>query len=270
MQGPVPVRSLVRLLLCAAFLCVAWVLLGAGEASAAEQTPPGDGQSRAVPGAGSLLRSLSHAVAPVADPVVEPVATTARSATGTTVAVVDQVGEAVPVLEDPVKAVTPLAAAVVDDVVDVVETRDVTPVLEMPWPTAIEDDHPTEPATESAAPAVAGSRPAKPVAGQQFSAHWMVDVREPMTPLAEVIDAGMAMATQTSSTAPRGDLVPSDGSSGPTGPVAPGPTTSHGGQDCAATPDSVLVVPVGAQGAPTGLTAHVAAPPPSDPGSSPD
>jgi hypothetical protein len=219
---------------------------------------------------------------PVLDPVLGPVGTTVRTATHTTLSVVDQVGDAAPVLERPVKAVTPVAAAVVDDVVDVVETRDVAPVLQpevpvldVPRPPEVDEQPSTQPATEptddSVAPAAPGaSRLAKSLAGQQVSAHWLVEVAAPVTPLVEPADPGMARATQASPTSLRGETVPPEGSSGLTGPAAPGPTTSHGGQDCAAAPNSVVVVPVGAQGAPTGLTAHVAAPPPSDPGSSPD
>jgi hypothetical protein len=229
-----------------------------------------------------MLDSLSKAVAPVADPALDPVlgpvATTVRTATHTTLSVVDQVGEAAPVLERPVKAVTPVAAAVVDDVVDVVETRDVAPVLQpevpvldVPRPPEVDEQPAAEPAADSTVPAgSSGSRPTKSLTGQQVSGHWMVEVTAPVTPLSEPIDAGMARATQARPNSLRGGAVPPVGSSGPPGPAAPGPTTSHGGQDCAATPNSVVVVPVGAQGAPTGLTPHVAAPPPSDPGSSPD
>ena len=96
MRGIVPWRRLVRLLLGAGFLCVAWVVLSSVEAQAADSPRP----------AGLLAATASPPLLPALDEVTTTAAQATAAVTGTATGVVTAVDVAGSETEEAVMART--------------------------------------------------------------------------------------------------------------------------------------------------------------------
>jgi hypothetical protein len=113
MRGTGRIGSLLRLFVCAAFLCLAWVLFSSANAEAAERPAP------------------SAVVASAADPLPAPVSETVDAATDS----LQPVAEAVPALHAPVAVVADAAMAVLDEAA--VVGRDPLAIVPLPDPSEV-------------------------------------------------------------------------------------------------------------------------------------
>jgi hypothetical protein len=176
MRGTQRVGSLLRLVLSAAFLCVAWVLLSSTQAEAAEHPAPVElirsvaepvTGSVAAPAAAPVLEDSAAVVADTAKPVVAPVVEQLRATTTATVdtgaAGLKVVAAAVPVLEAPIVAVADEAVALTDTIP--VVGRD--PLVDVPLPSQPGTPVPVPlPELDVLLPATSSEDPANPVAEQ--------------------------------------------------------------------------------------------------------
>ena len=303
MQGRVPFRSLVRLLSCAGFLCVAWLLLTSGEASAAEKPVPLEKlQGLVAPNVSDVSAPRASAGAPsdtprtvlpprlteALAPVVHPATATVRSATSEAMGLVEQVTGATAVLDRPGKATTTVVRTTVETVTGVAETGTMAPDPLRPLepllsgaPVRAEADRPVVPAPE--APVARGSvRTSKPtttqsLAAQGYSRPWMAQLGElsrggAMGPASEAGQVRAGSHGGTGQSAAPGEVgpLPPLPLPAPQDHPAPAATSSLAGHDLAARTSTWQPAPFGIDGTPDEREFPLAPPPSLSPDNFPD
>lgn len=291
-----------RLLSCAGFLCVAWLLLTSGEASAAEKPAPLEKlQSLVAPNVSDVTAPRASGGAPsdaprtvlpprltkALAPVVHPATAAVRSATSGATGLVEQVTEATAVPDRPVKATTTVVRTAVETVTGVAETgtmapdplRPLEPLLSRA-PVRAEADRPVTPAPEAlvARGSVHASKPTTTpsLAAQGYSRPWMAQLGElsrggAMGPASEAaqVRAGSHGTGQSAAPGEDGPLPPLP-LPAPQDQPAPAVTSSLAGHDLAARTSTWQPAPFGIDGTPDERGFALAPPPSLRPDNFPD